>query len=150
MNCSGRVPDAAKSLQAIRGGAAEVGSSSAPTSHGAVRICASTSPWTTPLSVAPAFQARLPAWMWRFSVPAPASMKLRLASARPKKPLPRGLGPMSEMNLPVGGAASPTMLSPLAAFHQSQFAAFVHRAWPFQVTSGACTSSTMMLLRSTT
>ena len=46
--------------------------------------------------------------------------------------------------------ASPVMLFPLAAFHQSQLAAFVQRADPFQVASGACTSSTRMLLRRTT
>jgi hypothetical protein len=43
---------------------------------------------------------------------------------------------MSDRHWPVGGAASPVMLFPLAAFHQSQLAAFVHKTRPFQVTSG--------------
>ena len=132
------------------GGAAAGASSSAPTSQGAVRPTASMSPNTKPVRFDPAFQAELPDWMCRFSLVAVVLTKLRLASVAEATPAPRGFGPMSAFHWRAGGAASPAMLFPLAAFHQSQLAALVQSADPFQVASGACTSSTRMLLRRTT
>src|SRR3990172_5208539 len=134
----------------MSGGDDDDGSSSAPMSQGPERVCASTSPNTAPVSVAARFQAALPVSRCRFWLAAVVSTKLRVASVVEYSPLPRGLGPMSDFHLPVGGATSPTALWPLAAFHQSQLAAFVQSAWPFQVASGVWASSTMMLLRRTT